>query len=491
MSTRATSGASQPERQRLIRALFDDYIEMYAARDDGLTGRFGSNFSGYTGSGDFLVNDRAEWLKITRQDFAQVPQRIRIEMLDLVLQDLSPTVVVTTALFHIHLPAGGELLAREAVRLVLIFRLDEAGGWQIVHSGISVPYQRAQAGEVYPLDSLHKRNSELEALVAERSEALQASEALYRLLTEDTQDVIWKADAQLTLSYISPADERLRGFRADEVVGRPVYEMFTPEGAALVRQVVASPSGFMKLELEHRCKDGHLVWGEVLFKPDRTARGDIVGYHAITRDITERKRLEAQVQQLAFRDTLTHLANRRLLLDRLTQAMSSSKRSRRWAALVFLDLDNFKALNDLHGHAAGDLLLIEVARRLKACVREVDTVARFGGDEFVLLVSELSADQAEALQQAAAVAEKLRVCLAEPYRLHQAPAGALQTAGLLIEHHCTASIGVALFQGRELGEAELIDRADTAMYLAKEAGRNRVNIHAPDRPLAAAATVPD
>lgn len=173
------------DRQQLIRSLFDDYIEMYAARDDRLTGRFSRNFSGYTGGGDFLVKDRAEWQKITRQDFAQVPGRLRIEMLDLSLQDLSDEVVVVNAFFHIHLPVPDQILSRETARLVLIFRLED-GEWMIVHSGISIPYPLVQSGEVYPLKTLHERNSQLQTLVEARTRELEEANAkLERLSNTD------------------------------------------------------------------------------------------------------------------------------------------------------------------------------------------------------------------------------------------------------------------------------------------------------------------
>ena len=474
------------DRQRKIRELFDEYIEMYAARDDRLTERFSQNFSGYPGSGSQLIHDREEWIRITRQDFSQVPGRIRMEMLDLALQDLSEDVVVTTAFFHIHLPSGGHQLSREVARLVLIFRL-EGTEWMIVHSGISIPYQSAQDGEVYPLKSLHEHNNALQALVAERTQALHDSQALYRLLTEDAQDVLWRTDARLIITYISPADERLRGFRADEVVGRHVFEMFNEEGVAVVKAMIArrvqeeaagTPVGFLNFQVQHRCKDGRLVWGEVLSKPDRDAQGEIIGYHGITREITERKQLEEQVRQLAFHDPLTHLANHRLMLEHLDQAMSASKRSHHHGALLFLDLDNFKPLNDQHGHGVGDLLLIEVAERLKACVREADTVARFGGDEFVVLLCELGTQQHEATVQATAVAEKIRNRLAEPYVLQATP------SARAIGHQCTASIGVVVFHGRDESQGSVIDRADAAMYQAKEEGRNRIQF-APDAAQAA------
>lgn len=149
-----------PERQRKIRELFDDYIEMYAARDDRLTARFSQSFTGYPGSGSRLIRDREEWVRITRQDFAQVPGRIRIEMLDLALQDLCNDVVVATAFFHIHLPSGVHQLAKEVARLVLIFRLEDAE-WLIAHCSYSIPYQSVQDGEIYPLQSLQEQNSAL------------------------------------------------------------------------------------------------------------------------------------------------------------------------------------------------------------------------------------------------------------------------------------------------------------------------------------------
>ena len=465
-----------PERQSKIRELFDDYIEMYAARDDRLTARFSQSFTGYSGSDSRLIRDREEWVRITRQDFAQVPGRIRIEMLDLALQDLCNDVVVATACFHIHLPNGVHQLAKEVARLVLIFRL-EGADWLIAHCSYSIPYQSVQDGEVFPLQSLQEQNSALQALVAERTQALQESQALYRLLTEDAQDVLWRTDGQLVLTYISPADEKMRGFRADEVVGHSVFEMFTDEGVEVIksmlrRRAMEDAAGgterFLRFQVEHRCKDGRLIWGEMLSKPDRNAQGEIIGYHGITREITERKRLEEQVHQLAFHDPLTHLANRRLMLDHLEQAMSASKRSQRHGALLFLDLDNFKPLNDTHGHGVGDLLLIEVAERLKACVREADTVARFGGDEFVVLLCELSTQPGEAAEQAVAIAEKVRTRLAEPYVLQSAPSAPS------IRHECTASIGVAVFRGRDESQNAVIDRADAAMYRAKEEGRNRI-----------------
>lgn len=191
----------------------------------------------------------------------------------------------------------------------------------------------------------------------------------------------------------------------------------------------------------------------------------------ITRALRDR---ENQIRNLAFHDTLTQLANRRLLTEHLGKAMATSKRSGRFGAVMFLDLDNFKPLNDLHGHDVGDLLLIEVAHRLLCCVRESDSVARFGGDEFVVLLGELTTNEVESTVQANAVAEKIRAKLAEPYLLTYRQ---VDGAEIAVEHHCSASIGVVLFSNHEATHDEVLKRADTAMYLAKEAGRNLIRFY--------------
>ena len=198
---------------------------------------------------------------------------------------------------------------------------------------------------------------------------------------------------------------------------------------------------------------------------------------SVARDITERKRIYTQVRQLAFQDSLTALPNRRLLIDRLEQGMSASKRHESFGAVLFVDLDNFKPLNDGHGHEAGDLLLVEVARRLRGCVREIDTVARFGGDEFVIILSLLAPGRDESETQATAIAEKIRQSLAQPYALTITAPG---RPALNLTHSCTASIGVALFFGRDASQDEILKRADAAMYKAKQAGRNCVRIAGDD-----------
>lgn len=252
--------------------------------------------------------------------------------------------------------------------------------------------------------------------------------------------------------------------------------LFHPDDAntlisAFNAHLKGSTSGF-EGECRVRHKDGHWIWvlcrGKVV---ERNQSGRAIRIAGTNLDISERKANEAVIHDLAFYDPLTRLPNRRLLLDRLEQVMAASQRSSCYGALMFIDLDNFKPLNDKHGHAFGDLLLRKVANRLVRCVREVDTVARIGGDEFVVMLGELSADRAISTSQAELVAEKIRTTLSEPYLLRVKPA---QSAEATVEHCCTASIGVALFIGYAASQDDILTRADDAMYEAKEAGRNLV-----------------
>jgi diguanylate cyclase (GGDEF)-like protein len=196
--------------------------------------------------------------------------------------------------------------------------------------------------------------------------------------------------------------------------------------------------------------------------------GDVTHYVGTIADITQRKAAEAEIEHLAFYDPLTQLPNRRLLLDRLQQALAACARSRRRGAILFLDLDDFKTLNDTRGHDVGDLLLQQVAQRLLTGVRAGDTVARLGGDEFVVMLRDLSEDPREAATRAEIVGEKILVDLAPPYLL----------AGH--EHHSTGSIGVTLFSDHRETVDDLLKRADLAMYRAKEAGRNTLRFFDPE-----------
>lgn len=246
--------------EKNIRQLFDDYIRMYATRDDLLTTYFSENFSGFTGGGDFLVKDREEWIAITRQDFSQVKDPIRIELKDVAIQSLSDTIAVTTGFFIIHLPIEDQILSRETARLVLIFR-KEAAGWKISHSSISIPYYLVRKGEVYPMQELVQRNKVLEELVSERTiqlseandklhrtneelakeiaehkhaeKALRESEQKYHLLVDRSNEaVVVIQDGMLKLN--NPMTRIMTGYNEEEIGIIPFQIFVHPDDRAMV-----------------------------------------------------------------------------------------------------------------------------------------------------------------------------------------------------------------------------------------------------------------
>jgi diguanylate cyclase (GGDEF)-like protein/hemerythrin-like metal-binding protein/PAS domain S-box-containing protein len=306
--------------------------------------------------------------------------------------------------------------------------------------------------------------------------ALKESELCYRTVADFTSDWEYWILPDNTFRYISPACEQISGYTPEEFYADPsllidvVHPDDLPRYTGHVHHIseigVAEP-----IDFRIQTKSGEIRWISHVCRPVYDASGHYLGQRAGNRDISDRKAAEEQIRNLAFYDTLTQLPNRRLLNDRLERAMANSRRSGRYGALMFLDLDNFKPINDKYGHGVGDLLLIEVAERLRRCVREIDTVARFGGDEFVVMLSKLDEDKAASTAQAAAVAEKIRVLLAEPYIFNIRQDGQPEST---VEHHCTSSIGVVLFINHEYSMEDLCKWADMAMYQAKDDGRNSI-----------------
>ena len=309
-----------------LRQLFDDYLRMYASRDDRLTTFFSEDFSGFTGGGDFLVKNREEWVAITRQDFAQVKDPIRIELKDLAIQSLAETIAVATGFFTIHLPIKDQILSKETARLVLIFR-QEPAGWKISHSSISIPYYLVREGEVYPLKELAERNAALEKLVAEKSnqlseaddhlrrtnqelaiqrkqvdDALRRQEELQRSIFSASPDDITITDREGRIVAVSPVTWKIFNCEAeDDYIGRPVTDFLVPEDreralsqvALKLKGVVTGPSEYRALR-----PDGSTFDVEVNSEFIRDAQGRPAGMVIIVRDISERKRVEAEKERL-------------------------------------------------------------------------------------------------------------------------------------------------------------------------------------------------
>ncbi|HEY0268258.1 MAG TPA: EAL domain-containing protein, partial [Methyloradius sp.] len=296
--------------------------------------------------------------------------------------------------------------------------------------------------------------------------ALRSSEIKLRAVIDGALDAIVTIDENGHLQEFNPAAERIFGYTRDQVIGRPLAEVMIPPAKRHAHSIghqkfIATGQKTMfnkRLEMVAIRADGSEFPVEVTI-----TSVDNIGLPLVTgfiRDITERKQAEQEIRNLAFFDVLTGLPNRRLLQDRLEQALASSDRSLQYGAVIFIDLDNFKALNDTRGHVLGDLLLVEIARRLRESIRAEDTVARLGGDEFVVVLEDLSEDLTQSIAQAKVIAEKIQLTVNQPYQLQE------------IEHHHTSSIGICLFQGANHSAQELLKRSDTAMYQAKSKGRN-------------------
>jgi diguanylate cyclase (GGDEF)-like protein/PAS domain S-box-containing protein len=296
-------------------------------------------------------------------------------------------------------------------------------------------------------------------------EAVRESEARYRLMADNSTDLISRINREGVLLYASPAIKSLLGYEPWEVIGHPVFDLIENADGELVRTATESLTATGPLTFSYRAvrKDGTRVWFETTSRavvdPETN---DVIEIVSVSRDISERKRAEEQIEYQAYHDALTGLPNRRLFRDRLTVALAHARRAKHPVAVMFLDLDSFKVVNDTLGHSLGDELLKIVGTRLSAVLREEDTIARMGGDEFTVLVANIKSET-----DAPLIAQKLLDAVAQP--LH------LEGHELFI----TTSIGIALHpEDGDTAEA-LLKNADNAMYRAKEIGRNSYQLCAP------------
>ncbi len=299
---------------------------------------------------------------------------------------------------------------------------------------------------------------------------LVAQRDLLEKVFESSYSGVMITDAGLSIVEVNPAFTRITGYQPQEVIGKKPHMLSSGRhDHGFYREMWAdiANNGHWEGEIWNRRRNGEMYPSWLNINPVRDKTGALLYYVGMFADITKRKAAEAQIHQLAFYDPLTELPNRRLLIERLQQAFSVGARSGQHGAVLFLDLDNFKTLNDTKGHDVGDQLLAEVAKRLNACVRDGDTVARLGGDEFVVVLESLSTTPDEAAAHADLVAEKIRAALSQPYRLDN------------YIHHTTPSIGVVLFRGHQQSLDDVLKHADTAMYQAKTSGRNTIRFYDP------------
>lgn len=291
----------------------------------------------------------------------------------------------------------------------------------------------------------------------ESDESLEIQRLRYALNNVPTY--VFMKDTECRFTYVNKKTLELFGCAEENVIGYS-DSCFFPEAAAkqlreVDLRVLQGERTQEEFVVTHADGSRTVYWDVKTPIYERAGSTVIVGLLGISTDISSRKDLEEKLQKAAFTDALTQLPNRYLLLDRLKQALHSSKRQNSHGALLFLDLNNFKWLNDTHGHQVGDQLLIEVACRLSKAVRDTDTVARLGGDEFVVLLEGLGSDAADAAEYVTLAVEKIHRLLTEEYVLGE------------IRHHGSASAGITLFLGDKADPEQIIKDADAAMYEAK------------------------
>lgn len=285
-----------------------------------------------------------------------------------------------------------------------------------------------------------------------------------------THDGIMITDANSKIIRINKEFEKITGFSQDEILGKtPKIFRSGRHNFSFYKDMweTLNSSGIWKGEVWNKSKNGNSLPLYATITAVKDENAEISQYVAVYTNISENKKAENEIYKLAFYDDLTGLPNRRLLLDRLNVAQSSSGRSQLYGAIIFIDLDNFKSVNDKFEHNHANNLLIDVANRLKFSIREADTVARLSGDEFVVMLENLSTDIDDAAQKVAHIAENLLSMIRTPYSLNETMI------------HSSASVGISLFLDHNLPSDEVIKHSEMAMYQAKEAGRNRVQFFDP------------
>jgi len=309
-------------------------------------------------------------------------------------------------------------------------------------------------------------NITLRLEATEREEFVRASEERYRLLLNYSPVGIFHYDTDLIITYCNNHLADILQSTTEQIIGLDMKLINDQNLLPILRKAF----GIQVVHHEGLCSPPFCnadLWLNLTCASSRDGSGNVVGGIAIVQDFTERKNAEERINNLAFYDPLTHLPNRRLLMNRLQQALAFSSRTGSAGALLLIDLDHFKTLNNTLGHQVGDLLLQQVALRLTACVRENDTVARLGGDEFVVMLESLGEHALEAAAHTEVVGEKILAALGQPCQL------------VTNEHHCSCSIGAVLFNSNSQTTDDLLKQADIAMYQAKKAGRNTLRFFDP------------
>lgn len=315
------------------------------------------------------------------------------------------------------------------------------------------------------LKQINKKLHDQQCTLKENIESLRVLATVF-----ESGDGIMITNADSKIIQVNAAFQDITGYSSHEVIGKNPRILNSNRQSNMFMEhmwVQVLKKGSWSGEVWDKHKDGHLYPKHMIITAVKNTKGLTTGYVSIFSDTTKRNRAEQEIKKLAFYDTLTSLPNRRLLMDRLGVDLLASARCNHYGAVLFLDMDKFKSLNDTLGHDFGDLLLIEVANRIKFCVREEDTAARLGGDEFIILINNIEGTKSAVSHKTALIAEKVRSSLSAPYLLRG------------IKYLSSPSIGVSLYHDNNVSSFDLLKQADLAMYQAKEAGRNCVRFFDP------------
>lgn len=383
-------------------------------------------------------------------------------------------VIVLGVALALHL-----LIIRPLSKLKASMQSVEAGNYELdlACAGQSAEFEELSHEFRKMITYVRTNNSALEEKIKERTSGLIQSEAKLNTILDSVNAFIYIKDVHCHYLYANKRACEYLELGLEEIVGQEDKSFFDEKIAHMIRKIDEEVIHFgHKVTSEDtfvRRVNAHTITCISTKIPLYNEEGVIYGLCGISTDITERKKTEELIRELAFHDSLTGLPNRRLFHENFEHLLLKAKRSQTYGTLLAIDLDNFKPLNDVYGHSAGDLLLIEVAKRLKTCVRSVDTVARFGGDEFLLALGELGTDEVRAKEEALKIASKIRLHVNAPYVLVLDE----EEDSIVITHECSASIGITLFSHEKQKEAILFGEADKAMYVAKQKGRNCIEFY--------------
>jgi diguanylate cyclase (GGDEF)-like protein/PAS domain S-box-containing protein len=353
----------------------------------------------------------------------------------------------TAARIHDDYIAGGE---------------ESAGEWRVLRKDGELRSVMVTAGRVITADGRRFKVTTVQDISLLRAQEARV-EQLSQVVRQTQHGVIF-TDADGRVTWVNEGCERMTGFSLEEMLGRKPGDLLQgkktdPDTVAHISRQLAAGQGF-QVEIINYTRSGREYWLHIACSPVQDRDGRLDGFMALQTDITEHKLFQERIEQLSFNDALTGLPNRRLVEEQLKFRMAGSQRSRMYNALLFLDLDNFKLINDTLGPRQGDDLLKRVAKTLTTTLYDCDMVGRLGGDEFVVVLADLSTDPVDAADRVERVAEKILSALAQPFGHSQ------------LEHRVTASMGAVLFVGKEQSIDVLMQQSDIAMYQAKSAGKN-------------------